>query len=809
MRNLSVVLLLLVSISFSAFAKATTGSIKGQFIEENGDPAAFTTVVLLNTDSVLVKVDYTNEHGAFSFINIAPGKYRIKNSSLQNQDFVTDFFELNGGDELNLGVISLAAAVTELEAVEVRALKPLVEVHPDKTVFNVSSGINAAGSDAMETLRKAPGVVIDNNDNIILQGKSGVRIYIDGKESHLRGEDLTSMLRNMSADQIESIEVITNPSAKYDAAGGAGIINIKLIRDKNLGFNATVSGQANVGQRESYNGSVNFNFRDRKSNLYGHYNYHDNQGLNYEDLEKRLQGLFMLQESNHSWNHAGHDFRAGYDYFINKNQTIGAVVEGNFSDNSGASFSRTPIQVVETGQVNDILVSESSRTGNTDNFKINLNYQLKSEKGNNLNFDADYGQYEMRRASLMPNAYFNPDGSLIVENNYSDNQRTRIDIRTLKGDYETNLFNGKWTSGFKISSVGTQNAYKFFMEEDGVPVPDLDRTSDFDYEEIVYAAYTSYNGQFSKKASYNLGLRVEHTESEGILSSEQNTGFENVKRSYTDLFPSGGVSYEINENNKLSTNYSRRIDRPNYQHLNPFEFKLDEITFRRGNPFLNPQYTHNFQLNHSFKHKLNTALTYSITDDFFAQIVDTTGERGSMISQQNLADARNLNLNVSYNTDITKWWNVFTNINIYNADYKTTLEVDQIDVNVTAYNVYLQNNFMLPAKFRVEVSGWYNSPSVWGGTFKSKEMWSVDLGLKRSFWDDKCMLTMGLQDVFKSQIWGGHSNYNGLEVSSRGGWDSRRFRVKLDIRLGNQNVKGARNRKTGLEEEAKRANSGS
>src|SRR5690606_13156541 len=197
------------------------------------------------------------------------------------------------------------------------------------------------------------------------------------------------------------------------------------------------------------------------------------------------------------------------------------------------------------------------------------------------------------------------------------------------GDYETNLLGGKWTSGFKVSSVGTKNGYKFFFEEDGVPVPDVDRTSDFDYDETVYAAYTSYNGQFSKKASFNLGLRVEHTESEGILSSEQNTGFENVKRSYTDLFPSGGVSYEINENNKLSTNYSRRIDRPNYQHLNPFEFKLDEITFRRGNPFLNPQYTHNFQLNHSFKHKLNTALTYSITDDFFAQIVDTTGERGS------------------------------------------------------------------------------------------------------------------------------------------------------------------------------------
>lgn len=808
MKNI-VILLVLCSFSLTAFSKAGDGVITGKFIEESGDPAAFTTVVLLNTDSVLVKVNYTDETGKFIFTNVEPGKYRIKNSSLQNKEYISDFFELEAGEEIKMGAITLSAAVKKLEEVEVRAAKPLIEIEPDKTVFNVSSSINAAGSDAMEVLRKAPGVVIDNNDNIILQGKTGVKIYIDGKESHLSGEDLVAMLRNMSADQIEAIEIITNPSAKYDAEGGAGIINIRLVRNKNLGFNASVSGEAAIGQRESYNGNVNFNYRTKDSNLYGHYNYHDNTGLNNELLTKELQGFYMKQYSRNTWNHNGHDIRTGYDYFINKNHTIGTVIEGNFSDNGGSLFSRTPIRIAETGEIDNILVAESSRAGETDNVKVNLNYQWAHDNGNKLNVDADYGFYEMERQGFMPNTYYNASETEIIEENiYTDDQKTTIDIKTFKGDYETNWLNGKWALGFKVSDVSTDNGYKFYREEDGAPVLNTDRSSDFKYDENVYAAYATYYGKIKEKISYNLGVRMESTASEGQLESEKVTANDNVKRSYTDLFPSGGISYSMNENNMFSANYSRRIDRPNYQDLNPFEFKLDEITFRRGNPFLDPQYTHSVQVNHSFKHKLNTSLSYSLTNDYFAQILDTTGEKGSMISQQNIADAKNLSMNVSYNTDLTKWWNLFTNANIYHARYQTTLEHDRINVNITAYNIYMQNNFLLPAKFRMEVSGWYNSPSVWGGTFKTEEMWAVDLGLKRTFWDDRCDLTLSLQDVFKSQEYAGNSDYNGLKAAIRGGWDSRRVKVKLTFRLGNQEVKKARNRKTGLEEEAGRVNSG-
>ncbi len=796
-------------ISFSILlAKSETAKISGKFEDSDGTPAAFTTVVLLNTDSVLVKVDYTSDEGNYAFDGILPGKYRIKTSNIEFRDYIGDFFNVEAGDEINFETVTLLPAVTELEEIEVRATRPLVEVHPDKTVFNVSESINATGSDALEVLRKAPGVILDNNDNIILQGKSGVIIYIDGKRTYLSGTDLISMLRNMSADQIESIEIITNPSAKYDAQGSSGIIDIKLKRDKNLGFNATVSGQANLGEKDRYNGGVNFNYRDKKSNLYGNYNYHDNEGLNYERFRKSMNNYYLDQNSNNTWNHRGHDIRTGYDYFINEKHTIGTVLEGNFSKNGGTTYSNTPILNTDTDIVENVLISDGYRNGDTENLKVNINYQFKSANGNTLSFDGDYGVYDMYRTSYLPNTYYDADETEIVdERNFTDEQNTRIDIRTFKGDYETTLFGGKFATGFKYSNVLTDNDYKFFMLEDEVKIPDLDRTSRFNYEEIVYAAYGTYYGKIGEKTNYNIGLRVEKTDSKGVLESEKATEDDNVVRSYTNLFPSGGISHTVNDKNMLSFNYSRRIDRPNYQNLNPFEFKLDELTFRKGNPFLNPQYSHNLQINHSFKQKLNSSVSYTITKDFFAQILDTAGQKGSLISEQNIADATNLSLNMNYNTDIAKWWNVFTSGTLYHSEYESMLEVDHINVNVTAFNLYLQNTFLLPADISMEISGWYNSPSVWGGTIKTEDMWSLNAGLKRSFFEDRCNLSLSIQDIFKSQEWAGESDYNGLEMRGNGGWDSRRFIVKLDYKLGNQNVKKARNRSTGLEEESKRIGS--
>ena len=793
----------------SGHAQTKTGSIKGKVFVPDGTVAAFATIILLDGDSVLVKADMTREDGNYNFINLEAGTYRVGIKDIQYRTYLTVPIDLQSGEAKVLPPITAKPAVTELEGVQVTAAKPLVDVQPNKTVFNVESSVNASGNDGMELLRKAPGVVLDNNDNIILQGKNGVRIYIDGKPSPLRGGDLAAMLRSMQSDQIESIEIITNPSAKFDAEGNAGIINIKLKRDKNMGMNATVSGDYNVGIRERYQTSLNFNYRNKTTNFFGSYSLYDNEGKQFVNLNKELNGNFLNQAGIILDDNNGHNFRGGFDYFFDKKHTIGVVANGSISSHNTNNVSSTPIGDLQTGEVVEILKADNVRVFETDNVNLNFNYQYKGEKGSSFNLDADYGYFWNKGNVFQPNQYFDATGEVVqFERNFSNDQLTRIDIKTLKGDYETNLAKGRLSAGFKYSNVKTENDFDFFNIEAGEAIKDLARSNSFVYDEKVAALYTSYFKKLSDKFTFNAGLRMEHTESDGELESTQNNEDDRVKRSYTDIFPSGGITYQMDQSNKFSFNYSRRIDRPSYQDLNPFEFQLDELTFQKGNPFLNPQYTHNVQVIHTHKYKLNTTLSYSITSDFFALVTDTTGQRGSLLQQRNIADATNVSLNISYPFDIARWWSAYSNFSLYHAAYDADFEGVEIDLDATAYNIFLQNNFILPKDFKLELSGWYNSPAIWGGTFVTEHMWSLDFGVKKSIWNDRAQIRMGVSDIFKTQRWSGYSEYGGLRVDGSGGYDSRRFKVGFTYQLGNQQVKAARKRKTGLDEESKRIKEG-
>ena len=335
MKNLFTLICALV-IGAGAFAQSGTGTIKGNLKEENGTPATFVTLMLLDSDSVMIKADFSKDDGSFTFQNIIPGEYRIQVNSIQYKYIASENFTLVEGEVKELPEIHLMASVKELAEVQITASKPMIEVQPDKTVFNVESSPNASGSDGMELLRKSPGVLVDNNDNIILQGKSGVRIFIDGKPTQLSGEDLTAMLRGMQSDQIESIEIITNPSAKYDAAGNAGIINIKLKRDKNLGTNATLTtnysggiGIKNIEDENVYKdratGSINLNHREKIVSLFGSFNYSDSEGWNHQAIRRNQEGLFFRQNGDRQWTYNGYGYRGGADFYLNSKNTIGVV----------------------------------------------------------------------------------------------------------------------------------------------------------------------------------------------------------------------------------------------------------------------------------------------------------------------------------------------------------------------------------------------------------------------------------------------------------------------------------------------------
>lgn len=816
MKKRTVLSVLLAAFLFStAFASKETGNISGKVLGNDNEPLSFANVLLFSTkDSLLIKVEYTTDDGSFELANITPGSYWVTVTYVGLPDFNTNPFELTQGQNLKLPEIKLVSKGVQLAEVTVTARKPLVEVRPDKTIFNVEGSINATGSDAMELLRKAPGVVVDNNDNIMLNGKNGVRIYIDGKPSQLSTQDLAAYLKTLQSGDIESIEIITNPSSKYEAQGNAGIINIRMKKDKRLGANANVNLGYSVGQKQQYNGSLSGNYRNKNLNTFGSYSYYDGENTNYMNLYREQGGRFYDQRSPSGGGWQSHNFKLGTDFFLNNFNTLGFLVNGNRSENNWGSNSYTKIGQIGSNVVDSTLFAGSNSDGTRDNYNFNINYRFDNTKGIVWNMDADYGFFKNNGEEFQPNEYRSGEGGegspVLREKIYSNTTANNIDIATFKLDHERPFLKGQLGAGAKFSYVKTDNDFNFFNVIENNPIVDPDRTNRFVYKENVNAAYANYSRQFGKFGIQG-GLRIEQTNSNGELTAMKPTNDPPVDLHYLDFFPSGGVTWQAHPKHSLQLTYSRRIDRPSYQDLNPFEGRLDELTFEKGNPFLTPQYTNNFQLNHTFNHMYNTSLSYSRTTDLITRLVDIDSRdtAASFITWKNLAKQNNLSLTFSAPVQITKWWNFFMNLSGYYTHNEADFgEGKIVDLKAAAFNGYGQHTFTLPYDMAVEVSGWYNSPSVWGGTFEMDAMWSMDAGVQKKLLKGKGNLKVSVSDIFKSNTWGGTSRFGALFMNVGGGWDSRRLRVNFTYLIGNDQVKSARRRSTGLEDEKGRIKEG-
>ena len=792
-----------------AFAQNSSAQIKGQVLSSNAQALEYANVLLHKaSDSTVVKLEYTQADGTFHIANVEPGQYRIAVSFVGYPNYLSPIHELQAGQELTLPAIKLQEAPAELQGVTVKAQKPLLEIRPDKTVFNVEGSITASGSNAFDLLRKSPGVVIDNNDNITMLGRAGIRIYIDGRPSPMQGSDLAQFLRSLQSNEIEAIELITNPSAKYDAQGNAGIINIRLKKDKKLGANGNVNLGYSTGEKAWYNGGLSANYRNKKTNLFGSYNYSDNEFLNYMTMDRNQLGARFNQKSDMGNVSQNHNFKLGADWFLNKQETFGVLASGFLGNNGYYSNGRTEISRLGQSNLDSILIAKSDNSGQRNNLNFNLNYRFDNGKGKTLNLDADYGLFRNTGEEFQPNYYYDAAEQVkLTERIFAYSAPTNIDIYTFKADFENKLWGGQLGAGIKASYVRTDNTFDFFNVLDNVKVLNIDLSNQFIYTENVNAAYVSYSRQL-KKWGFNAGLRAEQTNSEGDLQAYKPVNDDNVQRHYLDFFPSGGVTYNLNQKNTFALNYSRRVNRPSYQDLNPFQNRLDELTYEQGNPFLKPEYAHNLQLRHTFSSRFNTTLSYSHTQDQITRFLDTAGTKANYITWLNLANQYAYSVAFSAPIQIKKWWNSFTNMtgsHVRNqADFG---EGKIVSLNASTFNVYSQQTFTLPKGWSAEVSGWYNSPSLWGGTFKMNAMWSMDMGIQKKIMKDKGNIKLGVSDIFKSNKWTGISRFGALNLDIAGGWDSRRLKLNFTYNLGNSEVKAARRRSTGLEDEQRRIKS--
>lgn len=802
-------LFLLLLIVFVSVANAQT--ISGVAKDDAGTPLSGATVALVKAkDTAVVKLAVAGGNGAYAFNSIEQGDYRIMISNVGYNAALSPSFTVAGGD-VAVPAFPITKAAADLKGITVSARKPMVEVRADKTVLNVEGTINAAGSDALELLRKSPGVTVDKDENLSMNGKNGVQVYVDGRPTPLSGTDLANFLKSTQSSQVEAIELITNPSAKYEAAGNAGIINIRLKKNKAFGTNGSVNAGYAVGVFSKYNAGFNLNYRNKAINLYGTYSYA--KGLNNNDISLYRTVLDTLfdQKGNFIYDNQSHNLKLGADYTLNSKSSFGILLNGTIADPAATNTSRTPISYVPTGVVDRILVANNTSDLKRDNYNVNLNYSYNGTDGRTLMLNADKGYYKNNNDQFQPNFYYAPNGfSLLRSVTIQMIAPTTIHINSGKVDYEQNFQGGKLGLGGKISFVDTDNDFRRYDVVGSTHSFDRDRSNRFTYKENINAVYANWNKAY-KGVMVQAGLRVENTIAKGRSTGEQkqSSGYVPVQsgfdRNYTNFFPSAAITFNKNPMNQWSVSYSRRIDRPAYQNLNPFEMKLDEYTFQKGNIDLRPQFTNSVELTNIYKYRLTTKLGYSHVADLFTQIIDTAEKSKSFLINRNLATQKIISFNLSYPFQY-KSYSVFANLNAnYSMNRADFGEGRTIDVNAFGATVFAQNSLRFGKTWTAEVTLLYIAPTVYQGTFKSRSMGGMDAGLQKTIFGGNGTLKASFTDIFRTFRFNATSDFAGQFTRVNARWEAQQFKLNLSWRFGSTTVKAARQRSTAAEEEAKRA----
>lgn len=810
MRKLVLIFGSAFTLSFSASAQKLSGVVK----DDQGKGLDKTTISLLRArDSSVVKLAVTGNDGSFS-LETNGGSFLVSASHIGYATRYSAVTEVK--TDTRLPEIVLEKAAASLQGVTVTSQKPVIEVRADKTILNVEGTINAVGNDALELIRRSPSAMVDKDDNISLAGKNGVQVYIDGKPSPLSGSDLANYLKSMQSSQIEAIEIITNPSAKYEAAGNAGIINIKLKKNKSFGTNGSVNAGYTQGVYAKGTAGINLNHRNKNINVFGNYNYNKGNYLMKMNSERTQFDTLFTQKNEILFRNNTHGFKAGMDYFIDKTKTIGAVVNGNLAGNDLNTSGPMYFIYKPTGITDRILKATNHNDMKRDNINANLNYRYAKTGGAELNVDADYGFFKIRSDQFQPNYYYQANGTTEISRTiYNMIAPTDINLYSVKADYETNYKGGRLGVGAKIGVVDSDNDFQRYDVFNSGKVLDTLKSNRFKYKENINALYVNYNKQFKKGVMIQAGLRAENTNADG-----NSTGFKEVNnvmlpydstfsRNYTDLFPSAAITFNKNPMKQWTLSYSRRIDRPAYQDLNPFEFKLNEYSYMKGNTRLQPQYTNSFDITHVYKYRLTTKLTYSHVKDIFAQIPDTIDKTKGFMTKKNLATQDVVALNISYPFQY-KWYSFFASMNTNYSHYVADFGGGNRKVNQEVFSLtyFMQNSFKLGKGLTGELSLLYISPSVWQGLIRSDAMGSVDAGLQKVILKGKGNLKLAMSDIFRTMKWGGDTDFSGVRNRFTGNGEMQQVKLNFSYRFGNSQVKAARQRKSAVEEENKRAEGG-
>ena len=689
---------------------------------------------------------------------------------------------------------------SKLKNVTVSAQKQFIERQIDKMVLNVQNDITAAGSTLFEIIQKAPGVSIVNDETINMSGKAGVNILIDGKPTQMSQRDLANFLKSTPGSMVDKVEIISNPGAKYDAQGNAGIINIRLKKNKLQGTNGNLSTGYTQQVHYRSNAGINLNHRQGKVNLFGSYNY----GNNLQHTKGNLNRLVTAANSTKVFDnnttdidpYTSHNFRSGVDVYASKKNTFGVLVSGSIGNNPFKTIGST--NIITNGITDSSLQTVNANHSNAKRFNYNANYKYEDTMGNQLNVDADYSTFKNTSDQQVTTNFLNKQNQPY---SYGANKLyigTNISIYSLRADYTKELKKqqAKIETGIKYNRVITNNDLDASKYASIIFTPDTGRSNDFNYIETVIAAYASYGKKY-KKLEYQLGVRAEQSTIKGVSTNLLNIRISNPDTAYINIFPTAFLRYTINDKNNVGLSYSRRINRPSYQDLNPFENIIDAYTAEKGNPFLRPSYGNNIELSYTYRDAVNVTYGYSHTKDYSQTVTQQIGEQG-FAQPQNVGRQNTSYLNISLPIPITEWWYSYTYMSSFYTQFKGRLPDGDVSTGSFGFTWYLNNSFTLGKGYKAQLSSWGNAATK-DALFKTRALGSLDIGFSKTIFKENGSIKITVIDILNTQRWRQSVTYANQNFSLDRKWESQAIRLQFNWKFGKQSF-SARERNTASED---------
>lgn len=771
-------------------------------VDENQHPVDFATINLLTKrDSAIFMSIRADSAGNAQFQDVPAGAYllcvtRVNfNRNCQEMEIIQ--VPPSGG----YNYIIILQKSGGLQNVTITGKKNAIQYTADKTIIQVDASIGNVGATALEVLERSPGVTVDKDGNISLKGRNQVLVMIDGKPSYLGNAELATMLSGMSSSQIETIELIDNPSARYDAAGNGGIINIRLKKNRQKGFNGNLNMAAGQGSYTKSNNSLALNYRSGKFNLFGNYSLNSNSNFvdmyalrtYLEDDDKTIVAL-LEQPTYFTSRSNTNTIRAGVDYALSSNTDLGIVLSGTKLKRRGWGKGQA-VWMNEAEAIDSLIDTRSNSATDWKNGAANFNFRHKFSSRQQVSADFDWVGYSIEGRLAFQNER---KGSAGYTESYTGALPSTIRILSVKADHTLELPNEfSLESGIKWSNTKTDNNAAYFLDQGSGWEPDLAKTNHFLYDEHIRAAYASFQKK-TGKWSMQAGLRYEFTTYEARQFGNSLVKDSAFSNSYGSLFPNLMTSWAPDSLNEFSLVIGRRIDRPPYQKLNPFVSILNKYTYQVGNPKMKPQYTFNVELSHRFKDFLNTGISYSVTRDYFSQVFYSDSSGTVYYTEGNLGKRQVFGVSLGFNKSVLTGWTINAQIDLQHKKMRGFVWME-MESSITQASFSLNNQVKFGKLWMAELSGYYITKSQADIQEVVEPTGQVSLGLSRQVMKSKGNLKLSFRDIFYTQDMEGFTLFNHATEYFRLQRDSRVVTLAFTYRFG-KSMKSSNKKRSGVDE---------